>query len=420
MMTTKNKNMKLANMSQEEKIELRVTGISDADLPDIISGQVTKLNELDKSVKEAMMKAEKAVESADSAKDKSTGLFKKKAAIEELQDAGVDLAEAVLSGAEAQKISFDFQRKLAEISKYLFGLGVSNIASNRSVLRELEMKLNGASKQKLSALAKQELVTVVKQLKDQEDMLMKQEKIVAVVKSHDERLVEHSEKSATMEKVIAAQSEVDKKHEEELKRQSETDRQLEKLIRAQEEVDKGLAERVLAQEETDKRLEKLIHAQGEVDKNLAEQVAAQHETDQRLEKLIHAQGEADKHLAEQVAAQHETDQRLEKLIQAQGEVDKNLAEQVAAQHETDQRLEQLIRSLEEVDKHLVEQVATQEVTDDRLEALIQEQGAKIELLENEVNELKDRLDTRASKSLGIVAMGIGVVSLIVGVIGLVM
>lgn len=350
----------LAKMSQEEKMGLSVKGISEADLPKIISGQVTKLNQLDKSVKEAIKKAEQAVDSADSAKNQSAGLFKKKAAIEELQAAGVDLADAVMSGAEAQKISFEFQRKLAEISKYLFGLGVSNIASNRSVVRELELRLKGASKEKLSKLAKQELLLVVKQLKDQEDILMKQEKMVTVVKGHDERLEEHSKKSKFMEEILATQNEVDQKHGEELVRQSETDRKLEKLIRAQDVVDKNLAE--------------------------------------------------------QIAAQEETDQRLEKLIRAQDEVDKSLGEQVAAQHETDQRLEELLRAQDEVDRGLAEQVAAQEVTDQRLEELIGEQGAKIKLLEAELKEIKGTVDSRASKSLVVGAFAVAVISMIVGVI----
>lgn len=352
--------VELFEMSQTEKMGLSVPGISEADLPVIISGQVTKLNELDKSIKKAMKKAENAVDSAESAKSQSAGLFKKKAAIEELQSAGVDLADAVMSGAEAQKISFEFQRKLAEITKYLFGLGVSNIASNRSVVRELELRLKGASKEKLTVLAKQELMLVVKQLKDQEDILVRQEKMAAVVKSHDERLVEHSEKSASMEKVIAKQGEVDKQHGAELARQSETDRKLEKLLLAQDEVDK--------------------------------------------------------HLAERVAAQEATDQRLEKLLRVQDKVDKHLAEQVAAQHETDQRLEQLIRAQEEVDRGLAEQVAAQEVTDHRLEELISEQSVKIQLLEAELKEIKETADSKASKSMVVGALAVAVISMIVGVI----
>lgn len=149
------------------------TQISENDLPIIISQQVDKLNELDRRINEAILAAEEASKSAEEAKNKSAGFGKKKAAIEELQTASYDLATAVQLGMDAQKASFEFQTKLAEISKYLFNLGVSNIASNRFVVRELELRLKGASKEELSELAQQEIKTIVKQLKEQESILLK-------------------------------------------------------------------------------------------------------------------------------------------------------------------------------------------------------------------------------------------------------
>ena len=80
------------------------------------------------------------------------------------------MAQAIVMGAKAQKVAFEFQTKLAEITKFLFNLGISNIVYNRMVVRELELRLSGASKEKISELARKELTTVVKQLKDQEDM----------------------------------------------------------------------------------------------------------------------------------------------------------------------------------------------------------------------------------------------------------
>ena len=70
-------------------------------------------------------------------------------------------------------MSFEYQKKLGEITKYLFGLGVTNIAMNRSVVRELELKLQGASAEELDEFARRELLGVVKQLKAQEDIMKK-------------------------------------------------------------------------------------------------------------------------------------------------------------------------------------------------------------------------------------------------------
>ncbi|WP_132470456.1 hypothetical protein [Novosphingobium sp. ST904] len=91
-------------------------------------------------------------------------------------------------GTHAQKISFDFQARLAEVTKYLFKLGVGNIAATRIVVRELEMRLHGASDEELSDLARQEVLSVIRQLKEQEDLLWKQKKMNEVLREHDMKI----------------------------------------------------------------------------------------------------------------------------------------------------------------------------------------------------------------------------------------
>ncbi|WP_343630830.1 hypothetical protein [Roseateles sp.] len=166
----------------------------DDKLPEAIKGQIDKLNELDLSVKEALKAAQDAEKRAIEAGRAETGwsLFsdKKKEAIEELQHSGKTLATAVQSGAKAQKISFEFQARLSNVTKYLFGLGVRNIAANRVVVRELEMRLSGASEEELSDLARQEVLSVVRQLKEQEDLLKKQEQLSQAMRTHDLRIRE--------------------------------------------------------------------------------------------------------------------------------------------------------------------------------------------------------------------------------------
>ncbi len=228
----------LVVLSPDEIIKSGVSGFNEKDLPDMIQEQIKELNELEKSVNEAIHAADEAKNSAISAKYKSAGFGKKKIAIEELQSAGVDLAEAVQSGAEAQKISFEFQTKLAQISKYLFGLGVSNIASNRFVVRELEMRLKGASQEELSELARQELMTVVKQLKEQEDIHRKLENIFKTIKIHGESLKVQSQKSQQIDEQLQVQAEVNKLHEDQLIIQAENDKILEEKLRVEMKIDK--------------------------------------------------------------------------------------------------------------------------------------------------------------------------------------
>lgn len=146
------------------------TEFSVEELPAIIDERIKALNRLDRRVKEAMRAANKAKEQAEEAEATTVGFISQKGAVEALQDACVDMAQTIVMGAKAQKVAFEFQTKLAEITKFLFNLGISNIVYNRMVVRELELRLSGASKEKISELARKELTTVVKQLKDQEDM----------------------------------------------------------------------------------------------------------------------------------------------------------------------------------------------------------------------------------------------------------
>lgn len=165
-------------------------------LPSLIQSQIGKLNELNACVKSALDAAEQAEKCAKAAGELSAGrgFFKdkKREAIEELQSAGINLAGAVQSGAKAQKTAFEFQTRLVEVTKYLFSLGVSNIAANRVVVRELEARLRGASEAELSELARQEIMAVVIQLKEQEDLLKKLEDLRDKQARMDEELKAHN------------------------------------------------------------------------------------------------------------------------------------------------------------------------------------------------------------------------------------
>ena len=168
---------------------LDINTIKQEDLPVVLSSQFDKLTVLETNVQKAVKSAVKAKEKAQDAQVKM-GIFNysKKEAINLLQSASEGLAEGLMTAAEAQKVSFEYQTKLTDITMFLFGLGVINIAMNRSVVRELELKLKGASEEEISDLAKQELRNVILQLKAQEDIMIKQEELKGKVKNHHYQL----------------------------------------------------------------------------------------------------------------------------------------------------------------------------------------------------------------------------------------
>ena len=162
--------------------------ISIEQLPTIIGNTFKHISEVDRKILNAVSRAEEAKKLADEASQKNAGWSffgsDKKEAIEALQSATVSQANALSDSVDANKELFNNQKKMSKALFYLFGLGVANIAANRTVVRELELKLKNASQEELSELARQEITNVILQLRAQEDMQYKLE-------NHDRILREH-------------------------------------------------------------------------------------------------------------------------------------------------------------------------------------------------------------------------------------
>ena len=230
--------------------------VREADLPIIISSQMKEITKLQTSVNDAMKKADQAKQSADRAKNYSAGLFQKKEAIECLQTATADLAESQMSAADAQKLSFEYQEKLGKITQYLFGLGVTNLAANRAVVRELELKLKGASEEEMSDLARQEILNVVKQLKAQEDIMNKQAQLSQKVKQHENDIIVQKKAEDEQNNLIAQELAKSKEHDrliaERTKKDEEHDRLIAEQAKKDKEHDRLIAEQVKKDKEHDR------------------------------------------------------------------------------------------------------------------------------------------------------------------------
>ena len=162
--------------------------VKESDVPEIIGSQFTIMQEHKENLDIAKKKALDAQVQALGSKEKKTGVFKNKTAIESLQETTLSLADAQIIAAEAQEKSFEYQKKLAEITKYLFGLGVSNIAANRIVVKELEMRLKNASEDEIDSLAREEIKNLVRELKMQEDVMQKQSLLNERIRELDEKM----------------------------------------------------------------------------------------------------------------------------------------------------------------------------------------------------------------------------------------
>lgn len=163
--------------------------IAPHDLPEVIASHVDGLKTLSVKVDDALKKAKDASEKVNTSEYSTTFRFfgDSQKNFETLNRGQSEIANATLAVSEGLQVAYENQEKLADISKYLFALGCSNIAANRSVVRQLELELTGASPGKLKDLAKSEIYGVIRQLKAQEDVLKKLEHLKESVKAlHDD------------------------------------------------------------------------------------------------------------------------------------------------------------------------------------------------------------------------------------------
>ena len=178
-----------AEPGMDQLVNIDTSEYTEENLSDLITTRIDALNDLEKHILEAEEAADAAIKKADDVKNGiiDYGIFwdsiDTDRAIEKLQNAVISTAKALEESSDAHKKTFEYQKRLTNISYGLFRLGATNIAYNRSLVREIELRLKGASEKEISELARNELVRVVTQLKEQEDLQKKLARLKEEVKT---------------------------------------------------------------------------------------------------------------------------------------------------------------------------------------------------------------------------------------------
>lgn len=178
-----------AETGMDQLVNIDTSEYTEENLSDLITTRIDALNDLEKHILEAEEAADAAIKEADDVKNGiiDYGIFwdsiDTDRAIEKLQNAVISTAKALEESSDAHKKTFEYQKRLTNISYGLFRLGATNIAYNRSLVREIELRLKGASEKEISELARNELVRVVTQLKEQEDLQKKLARLKEEVKT---------------------------------------------------------------------------------------------------------------------------------------------------------------------------------------------------------------------------------------------
>lgn len=273
-------------------------------IPALVEEQYGKLVKLDKQVGKAIKKAKNAEEAAEKAGNCKKDIFHRKDALQTISGAVEALSEANMDNAQGLSEAFKFMQSLAEINQGVFGLAAMSTAANNTVLQQLELKLKGASKEKLSALARSELNRTISILKNQGNVLAEQDKqknrleamqlrlnaLSNEGEQHDAeqdiRLDEGEKKDAEHDNRLDAGEQKDAEHDRRLDEGEQHDVEQDELLKQHSQTDQEHAQMIAANIEHDAQQDEQIAENMEQDARQDQQLAQHAEKDAEHDRLI--------------------------------------------------------------------------------------------------------------------------------------
>lgn len=166
-----------------------------------------------------------------------------------------EVITAVEQNTDATKALFNNQARLALFSKRLFALSVLSLAANRIVVREIQLRLEKASKEKISELAKQELINVLAQIKKQQDI---EEKIDKETKRLDAVKVTQSYIQESLDKSIV--------------RISSSEQKINSIETSQSEIKESLDKSIIRLDTAEETINNIKTSQSASENNLMEKI----------------------------------------------------------------------------------------------------------------------------------------------------
>lgn len=176
-----------------------VEQINLSELPTIIDNQVEQIEVLGDKIKDALDAAEAAKTAADGAENMPVKWGHRKKAIKELQKSSKKSAEAIGETVDALKLSFEYERQLGEISKFLIAIAAcSAVHTDKAIERINSAIQNRPANKPLNDVAKERLQQIVDQMKVQGDTIKKQEALEQEMKEKDAKDKEQSQQIREM------------------------------------------------------------------------------------------------------------------------------------------------------------------------------------------------------------------------------
>lgn len=182
------------------------------------------------------------------------------------------LTESQIAMVDAQEKNLEYEQNIAKTAKFLYGLTALNMATSKSLLINLEAKLTGASEETLGELAKQQLSSVLDQIKQQEGIVIglnrTAERIDILdidVGDHEKRIQKVEAENRKQNKAIGIGVKKDAEHDQAIAAGVQKDAEQDRLLKAQAKKDTEHDKAITAGRQKDAEHDRILKAQTEKD-----------------------------------------------------------------------------------------------------------------------------------------------------------
>lgn len=283
------KNSTVSTIAAQEALDANQMIVDASKIPALVNEQVKKLKALDEKVQDVLANAKDAKDSADRARNcKKSGVFgiARADALETISDAVKALGDANENNAQGLSEVFGFMQSLAEISKGLFGLASMSMVAHNTVVQQLELEMRGASGEKLSELAQNELERTISILKNQGNVLAEQDKQKKRLEAMQLRLNALSNEGEQHDVRLDAGEKKDAEHDDRLNAGEQKDAEHDRRLDEGEQHDAQQDELIAENKEHDARQDQQIAENMEQDARQDQQLAQHAEKDAEHDRLI--------------------------------------------------------------------------------------------------------------------------------------
>ena len=283
------KNSTVSTIAAQEALDANQMIVDASKIPALVNEQVKKLKALDEKVQDVLANAKDAKDSADRARNcKKSGVFgiARADALETISDAVNALGDANENNAQGLSEVFGFMQSLAEISKGLFGLASMSMVAHNTVVQQLELEMRGASGEKLSELAQNELERTISILKNQGNVLAEQDKQKKRLEAMQLRLNALSNEGEQHDVRLDAGEKKDAEHDDRLNAGEQKDAEHDRRLDEGEQHDAQQDELIAENKEHDARQDQQIAENMEQDARQDQQLAQHAEKDAEHDRLI--------------------------------------------------------------------------------------------------------------------------------------